>query len=267
MSNTFRRSFKKALASETPDAYRPANVSQAKIPDLCADIQTLGFKDYHTLLGFLNAAVTGTTNDKDLLLENLIQLLAKLPSSSKEGKDLTDGLLQQLWTSLDHPPQSSLDEKFRFRSADGSGNNINLPHLGAAGTAYARTVRPMTYQSPEEPDPSLIFDSLMARGDTFTPHPQGISSMLFYLATIIIHDLFQTSPEDYNVNLTSSYLDLSPLYGCNEEEQLAMRTMKNGTIKPDCFSSKRILGFPPGCGVLLVMFNRFHNYVVTQLAR
>jgi len=46
-----------------------------------------------------------------------------------------------------------------------------------------------------------------------------------------------------------------------------MRTGSNGLLKPDCFSSKRILGFPPGVGVFLIMFNRFHNYVVTQLAR
>ena len=45
-----------------------------------------------------------------------------------------------------------------------------------------------------------------------------------------------------------------------------MRTFKDGKIKPDCFSEQRMLGFPPGCGVLLIMFNRFHNYVVEQLA-
>ena len=45
-----------------------------------------------------------------------------------------------------------------------------------------------------------------------------------------------------------------------------MRTFEDGKIKPDCFSEKRLLGFPPGVGVLLIMFNRFHNYVVEQLA-
>jgi hypothetical protein len=69
------------------------------------------------------------------------------------------------------------------------------------------------------------------------------------------------------MNKTSSYLDLSPLYGRNQTEQDAMRTFKKGLLKPDCFSSKRILGFPPGVGVFLIMFNRFHNYVVTQLAK
>lgn len=69
------------------------------------------------------------------------------------------------------------------------------------------------------------------------------------------------------MNKTSSYLDLAPLYGRNQEEQDAMRTGKNGLLKPDTFSSKRVLGFPPGVGVMLIMFNRFHNYTVTQLAK
>jgi linoleate 8R-lipoxygenase/9,12-octadecadienoate 8-hydroperoxide 8R-isomerase len=66
--------------------------------------------------------------------------------------------------------------------------------------------------------------------------------------------------------MTSSYLDLAPLYGSNQKEQDAMRTFKDGKINPDCFSEKRLLCFPPGVGVLVIMFNRFHNYVVEQLA-
>lgn len=72
-------------------------------------------------------------------------------------------------------------------SADGAGNSIHCPSLGAAGTAYARIVPSMTFQPPNQPDPAIIFDSLMARGESFTQHPQGISSVLFYLAIIINH--------------------------------------------------------------------------------
>jgi len=261
------RVIKKALSPEAPYPYTPGNIEPETTPDLIGDIKSLGFKDYHTLVSCLNATTTGTVDDNNLLLENLIQLLSKLPESSKEGKQLTDGLLTQLWSSLEHPPPTSLSPRFCYRSADGAGNNVHSPSLGAAGTAYARTVPPLTFQPPNQPDPATIFDTLMARGETFTPHPQGISSVLFYLAIIITHDIFQTSPEDHSVNLASSYLDLSPLYGRNEEEQRSIRVFKGGLLKPDCFSSKRILGFPPGVGLLLVMFNRFHNYVVVQLAR
>ncbi len=66
--------------------------------------------------------------------------------------------------------------------------------------------------------------------------------------------------------MTSSYLDLSPLYGDTQEDQNNIRTFKDGKLKPDCFAEHRLLSFPPGCGVILIMFNRFHNYVVDQLA-
>lgn len=36
------------------------------------------------------------------------------------------------------------------------------------------------------PDPGALFDSLLARKD-FKEHPTKISSVLFYLAAIIIH--------------------------------------------------------------------------------
>ena len=42
--------------------------------------------------------------------------------------------------------------------------------------------------------------------------------------------------------------------------------MRDGKLKPDCFSDARILGFPPGVGVLLIFFNRFHNHIAENLA-
>ena len=116
------------------------------------------------------------------------------------------------------------------------------------------------------PDPGLIFDAVFARQD-YKEHPNRVSSILYYWASLIIHDLFQTSHADYNLSKTSSYLDLSTLYGDTWEDQKMIRTFKDGKIKPDCFMEERVLGMPPGAGVLLIMFNRFHNYVVTQLAQ
>lgn len=139
------------------------------------------------------------------------------------------------------------------------------PHLGAANTPYARSVAPNTIMPGAQPDPGLIFDSVMAR-NKFTPHPNRVSSVFFYWASLIIHDLFQTDHRDFNNSMTSSYLDLSTLYGDTQEDQDQIRTFKDGKLKPDCFSEQRLLGFPPGCGVMLIMLNRFHNYVVDQLA-
>ena len=78
-------------------------------------------------------------------------------------------------------------------------------------------------------------------------------------------DLFRTNRSDWTINDTSSYLELSPLYGNNAEDQRHIRTFVDGKLKPDCYSEKRLLAFPPGVSVILVMFNRFHNYVAEQL--
>ncbi|CZR65226.1 related to Linoleate diol synthase [Phialocephala subalpina] len=247
-------------------AYSPGNNDNTKQTGLLQDLQALGFQDAQTMVMFLNTTATGVDDDNDLLLERMIQMLSKLPPHSHEGKQMTDGLINQLWSGLEHPPKSSLGKEYRYREPDGSCNNIRDPQLGAANTPYARSMPPMVFQSPDLPGPESLFDLLMARGDDFEPHPNGISSMLFYLAAIITHDIFQTDSKDFNINTTSSYLDLSPLYGRNLEEQRIMRTFKDGLLKPDCFSSKRLLGLPPGCGVFLIMFNRFHNYTASQLA-
>lgn len=60
------------------------------------------------------------------------------------------------------------------------------PKLGAARTPYARSVQPKSMQLPDLPDPGVIFDSILARKD-FKEHPNKISSLLFYLATLITH--------------------------------------------------------------------------------
>lgn len=79
-------------------------------------------------------------------------------------------------------------------------------------------------------------------------------------------DLFYTNPLDHNFNNTTSYLDLSPVYGTSLEQQNAVRAFVDGQLKPDTFSEGRVLGFPPGVSAFLVCFSRFHNYVVGEMA-
>ncbi|PYH96256.1 heme peroxidase [Aspergillus ellipticus CBS 707.79] len=233
---------------------------------LVQDLSHVDLNDIKTLVEVAKDAATGEpVNDRHYITERIIQLASGLPSTSRNGKELTNTFLKQLWDDLEHPPISYLGRESSYRSADGSGNNFLWPHIGAAGAHYARSVRPRAIQSPTPPDPNMLFASLLERNE-FKEHPNKISSVLFYLASIIIHDLFQTDRKDYTVSVTSSYLDLAPLYGNNQKEQDLVRAFKDGKLKPDCFSSKRVLGFPPGVGVLLIMFNRFHNYVVENLA-
>ena len=98
-----------------------------------------------------------------------------------------------------------------------------LPNLGQAGQPYARSV-PSTHPLPPSflPDPSLVFDVLLKR-DKFTPHPGGVSSLFFAFADLVIHSLFNTDREDALINNSSSYLDLSPLYGSSEAQVDSVR--------------------------------------------
>ncbi|KAF5572016.1 Psi-producing oxygenase C [Fusarium pseudoanthophilum] len=160
------------------------------------------------------------------------------------------------------------DGLHQYRMPDGSFNNILEPNLGRAGTPYAKSVKSEKRLHGVKPDPGLLFDLLMARDETtFQENPAGISSMLFYHAAIIIHDIFRTNRTDMNKSDTSSYLDLAPLYGSSLKDQLEIRTMKEGKLKPDTFHEKRLLGQPAGVNVMLVLYSRFHNYVADILLK
>ncbi|KAK5048080.1 hypothetical protein LTR84_006270 [Exophiala bonariae] len=167
-------------------------------------LRKFNIKHINTVNDLVMEGVEGKPlDDKTYLMERIIQLAADLPVESRTSATLTNAFLNQLWTDLQHPPQSYLGTEFVYRKADGSNNNILWPRLGAAGQPYARTVRPRMIQPVAKPDPGLIFDSLLAR-KTFKPHPNKISSVLFYLASIIIHDIFHTSHQDFSISETSA---------------------------------------------------------------
>ena len=175
-------------------------------------------------------------------------------------------MLGNLWDNLKHPPLSYMGDAWRYRTADGSNNNILYPDLGKSGSYYARSVVPQRTPPAALPDPGDIFDELFARRGPAKEHPAKFSSVAIGMATIIIHDIFRTDDANQNKVASSSYLDLGPLYGHNQDMQNTVRTFKDGLLKPDTFAEPRILGQPPGVGALLISFNRFHNYVVKQLA-
>ncbi|KAK7739760.1 hypothetical protein SLS53_005730 [Cytospora paraplurivora] len=233
------------------------------------DLEYIGWKDIKTLMGLIKSKLHGNEplDDKTMLLEHIIQLVAGLPSKSRSRVKLTNQLIDQLWYSLNHPVLTYIGEDQMYRTADGSYNNPLYPQMGAAGTIYARSVRPTIMPPGALPDPGLIYDSVMKRPSSgYRKHPNNVSSILWYWATIIIHDLFWTDSRDMNKSKTSSYLDLSPLYGSNQEMQNTIRSFQDGKLKPDAYADKRLNGMPPGVSVLLIMFNRFHNHVAEHLA-
>lgn len=75
--------------------------------------------------------------------------------------------------------------------------------------------------------------------------------------------------EDWSINETSSYLDLSPLYGHNQATQDTVRDKASGRglLYPDTFAEERLLFLPPAASALLVIFARNHNYIAEILLK
>ncbi|KAI1117571.1 heme peroxidase [Nemania sp. NC0429] len=220
--------------------------------------------------------------------ELLIGILTTLPSTLAARTHLTNKLIDTLEGNLRHPPLSYVggDVEYEvvgpaasatkqeskpsdiYRMPDGSFNNFLQPNLGTAGTPYAKSVRSIKRLQGVKSGPGLLFDLLMAREEsTFKENPAGVSSILFYHAPIMIHDMFRTSRIDMNMSDVSSCLDLALLYGSSLRDQLEIRTVKEGKLKPDTFHEKRLLGQPAGVKVMLVLYNRMHNYVADILLK
>ncbi|KZT00985.1 heme peroxidase [Laetiporus sulphureus 93-53] len=182
---------------------------------------------------------------------------------------LNDKVITVLYETLTHPPATFMDDEYRFRKADGSGNNVTIPDLGQSGRPYARSVQGK-HPLPANvlPDAGLVFDTLLKARD-FQPHPGRNSSLTFAFASIVTHSLFRTDPADRNKNNTSSYLDLSPVYGTNQIEQDLVRdkAQGRGLLYPDTFSEDRLQFLPPAASALLVIFSRNHNYIADMLLK
>ncbi|KAL8897030.1 MAG: hypothetical protein Q9207_007419, partial [Kuettlingeria erythrocarpa] len=267
----FRSFFSNGSGQDEPSNYGDDSFTDAKVKQsgLMDDLKALGpniGKDAITLLEKVMSKGE-PYDDRTFLMERIIVLTASLPPNSKMRAKLSQTLVGTLWDSLQHPPLSYYGDLHQYRTADGSYNNILFPDFGKAGMPYAKSCRAVKAMHGAKPDPGLLFDLLMRRPDEkFTPNPAGLNSMLFYHATIIIHDIFRTNRRDANISDTSSYLDLSPLYGRNQEVQDTVRTFEDGKLKPDTFAEERLLGQPPGVCVMLVMYSRFHNYAAENIA-
>ncbi|KAK2678791.1 hypothetical protein RAB80_003972 [Fusarium oxysporum f. sp. vasinfectum] len=201
--------------------------------------------------------------------QSLATIAGSLSDYSVQRQKLINDQVKDKYDKMLHPPLTYLGDAFQYRTADGKFNSAMNPHLGQAGAPYAKTVPSKTAPLGALPDPSDLFDKLMAREEGGRESQSGLSAMLIYHATIIIHDIFRTNDNDKNISDSSSYLDLSPLYGYTTEMQRKVRDdkYKLGLLKPDTFAEDRLLRQPPGVCIMLVMYNRYHNYAARQLLR
>jgi linoleate 10R-lipoxygenase len=65
-------------------------------------------------------------------------------------------------------------------------------------------------------------------------------------------------------NETSSYVDLSPLYGNDQASQDRIRRKEGrGMLYNDVFAEDRLLFLPPIASAFLVLYCRNHNYIAS----
>ncbi|KAG2138289.1 heme peroxidase [Suillus clintonianus] len=188
----------------------------------------------------------GALNDRKMLLENLLSFMAD--HSGKVSNMARTFVIKTLYNDLAHPPTTFIEPKYQFRTADGSNNNHAIPDLGKAGTPYARSVQQSNpLPRNQMPDAGLVFDTLLCR-EEFVKHPAGLSALMFSFAALVIHTVFRTdhAPGRGHINMTSSYVDLAPLYGNDQETQDKVRLKEGrGLLRPDVFAEDRLLFLPP----------------------
>ncbi|KAK8047894.1 hypothetical protein PG996_015958 [Apiospora saccharicola] len=112
------------------------------------------------------------------------------------------------------------------------------------------------------PEPAQVFDTLLARGVAVRDNPSQISSFFLGFAALISIDRAESQHAKHK---GMRRLRLTPLYGRSSTEASPVRVFTNGLLKDDMFAFSEPWRMSPGVRVLLVMFNRFHNYIARGL--
>ncbi|KAF2440208.1 heme peroxidase [Karstenula rhodostoma CBS 690.94] len=153
-------------------------------------------------------------------------MLQGMPLNSSPSEKISDGFITMLWHDLSHPPLSVAGQTAHYRRHDGGGNSSWDPELGKAGSPYARNGMKASPKGPNLPN---------------------------------VEDV-------YEINETSSYVDLGTLYGNTEKEQKYVRTYENGLIYPKSIASDRIMMMPPAVVAVMLLFSRNHNHTAENLS-
>ena len=244
--------------ARAPDGKRDDEVAPvSEKTSIAHDLVHLGPKNVRTVAHAITTLASGEPlDDKELLLENGVSMLQSLPTNSGLSETFSNNFIGMLYHDLPHPPPTTAGPTAKYREHDGSGNNPWIPEMGKAGSPYSRSVPPTKSKGPNLPDPELVFDQLLKRNGPFRQHPSGLNRLFFSFATVVIHECFQTSRTDPWINETSSYVEMSTVYGNTEKEQKRVRTYVNGKIFPDSIASERIMMMPPGVVAVCLMFSR-----------
>jgi hypothetical protein len=130
---------------------KPTQASDGRVAEktpekttLGQDLRGLGLKNAKFAVEAITTLASGEPlDDKELLLENGVQMLQGLPANSGLSAKVSDGFITMLWNDLPHPSPTHAGPTTRYRRHDGGGNNPHNPEMGKAGSPYARNVPPM----------------------------------------------------------------------------------------------------------------------------
>jgi len=199
-------------------------------------------------------------------------------------------LYNQHINDIKNPPTALLG-KYKYRQADGSYNSFILPDAGKSETPYSicTTAR---YIPTKVPNASDVINDLLVRKE-FKVSTTNLNANFSYFITLLIHDFYYSDPKNPEINKTTSYLDLSPLYGYNLTRQNAMRSFVDGKFKMKgdmpltledmgndfminplgldsskvfCFGDERVSSIPP-LAIMLTIFMREHNRICDELKK
>ncbi|KAF3400879.1 hypothetical protein DPV78_005730 [Talaromyces pinophilus] len=224
------------------------------------DIATqLRAEDAQSLATYLAQMKTGDGVDDRMMRQGkLMSWLFKLLLEPKSavGSTLEQGVVQSLWDTLPHPDAGWTQFSGpQYRRADGEGNTVQEPQ------EHRRDL----------PDPEDIFEKLFRRRTEaeggFRKHACGISANMFYMATLVTHDLLNTDITNRFRNKTTSYVDMSWLYGWNQELQDSVRDKAShrGKLYADVFADPLLDLQPPGVISMALLWCRNHNWIAEQL--
>ena len=117
------------------------------------------------VLTFLSGLPEGPLQNR---LQNAVVELREHSTSFIHQVSLTH--LLPVYNDLPHPPSTYIGDKYAWRCADGSCNNLSDPDMGKAGMPYARSVQ-QVHPLPrnELPDAGLVFDTLLKREKVGSP--------------------------------------------------------------------------------------------------
>ncbi|TFK65973.1 heme peroxidase [Pluteus cervinus] len=271
----FAQEIRSYYAVHRDELHREVNEIRSKDTHELVKRNAFSITDLPAYIDALRHANTAGLDDRQLLLEKVLVLMSRLEHSEISLK-IQQLAITLLYKDLPHPatgylalpseprvralaekPGNGQPIKYAFRSADGSNYNPSSPSMGRAGSPYARSV-PSANCAPASalPDSGLVFDTLLRR-QKFEPHPDGISSLFFAFADLVIHSIFDTRHSDWTINDASSYLDLSILYGSSEVQVDGIRRKDgSGKIWDDAFADPRLLFMPPATCALLYIAQR-----------